>query len=84
MNVEQIAGKQKTPLLRGSCFNPLGGVYFNSTIFLFAQTLQLVSDIDKYPHSLVTKSLVAFQITDLKPASWVVLTNVLISLPNRS
>ena len=26
-------GKQKKPRLRGSCLNPLGGGYFNSTIF---------------------------------------------------
>jgi len=25
MNVSTIAGKQKTPLLQGSCLNPLGG-----------------------------------------------------------
>ena len=29
--------KQKAPLLRGSCFNPLGGGYFNSTISTFLQ-----------------------------------------------
>ena len=34
---------QKTPLLRGSCLNPLGGGYFNNTIFRSRQTPQPVS-----------------------------------------
>ncbi len=43
---------QKTPLLRGSCLNPLGGVISTAPSYLFEQNLQLVSDKGKHLHSL--------------------------------
>jgi len=64
---EMISSINKKPAIwRGSCLNPMGGGYFNSTIFL-VWTKFPARIWYKYTPALtgLPKSLVAFQITDL-------------------